>query len=71
MPQPKAPSSPEESNLTAGQNSLLDFMRENDMQILAETYAYVSFGRDIEDLSAEELESREGTPRRARVPPID
>jgi hypothetical protein len=31
-------------------------MREKGLELRADKYAYLAFGRDIEDLSAEELE---------------
>jgi hypothetical protein len=45
----------EESGPRVGQSDILKLIDELGLEPTAETFAYVSFGRDIEDLEAEEL----------------
>jgi len=45
----------DEDNLTPGQKSILDELRELGGSITADRYAFLNFGRDIELLSDEEL----------------
>ena len=45
----------DEDNLTPGQKSILDELRELGGSITADRYAFLNFGRDIELLSDQEL----------------
>ena len=47
----------DEDNLTPGQKSILDELRELGGSVTADRYAFLNFGRDIELLSDEELSS--------------
>jgi len=45
----------DEDNLTPGQKSILDELRELGGSVTADRYAFLNFGRDIELLSDQEL----------------
>jgi hypothetical protein len=57
MPPPSEKSSTEESNLPAEQKAILGRIRELGLKVNAETFAYLAFGRDIDELQAEELKT--------------
>jgi hypothetical protein len=44
-------------DLSPGQKAILDGMAKRGGEITAERYAYLNFGRDIEDLGDEELQT--------------
>ena len=55
MPKPNETSLLAESNLPVGQRDILTLMRDRGLAMRADKFAYLAFGRDIEDLEAEEL----------------
>ena len=55
MPKLKEKSLLAESNLPVGQRDILKLMRDRGLELRADKFAYLAFGRDIEDLEAEEL----------------
>ena len=55
--EPRSESSPEESSLPVEQRSVINHIRELGRPVNAWTYANIAFGRDIEELEAEELKS--------------
>jgi hypothetical protein len=47
----------EDEGLTPGQKAIIDGMRQRGGAVTAERYAYLAYGRDIEDLADEQLQT--------------
>lgn len=56
MPKLKEKSLLAESNLPVGQRDILKLMQDRGLALRADKFAYLAFGRDIEELDAEELQ---------------